>query len=171
MTRVSERGAAVALVMVVITALLSAGAVALYLAIGDTRASGYASSSRSALFCAEAGLVAARSVVGANYASWPLLLDGDPQNDPSWYPITGDIDDPADGVPDYEVTLRDNDDELPPASDDPNRDNDLRVFVVSRCTKYADTPREVLELVVYSGGGNVYRNQSGQGASNGGNVN
>jgi hypothetical protein len=43
--------------------------------------------------------------------------------------------------------------------------------VVAKCTRYADTPREVLELITYEGGGNVYRNQSGQGAGNGGNVN
>jgi hypothetical protein len=169
--RESERGAAVALVMVLVASLLSGGALAVYLAIGDTRASGYTLSSRGALFCAEAGLASARALIGANYAAWPLLLDDDPDNDPSWYPIRADLDSPGDGLADYEVTVRDNDDEMAPAPNDPRRDNDLRIFVVSRCTKYTDTPRQVLELISYSGGGNVYRHQSGQGASNAGNVN
>jgi len=170
-TRTSERGAAVALIMILVSALLAGGALAVYLAVSDTRATGYTSSSRSALFCAEAGLASARAVIGASYASWPLLLDGNPDNDPSWYPIRGDIDSPGDGRNDYEVTVRDNDDELPPATNNPQRDNDLRVFIVSRCTRHNDTPRQVLELITYTGGGTVYRNQSGQGASNGGNVN
>jgi hypothetical protein len=166
-----ERGAAVALIMVLVSSLLAGGALAVYLAVGDTRASSYTSSSRGALFCAEAGLASARALIGASYASWPLLLDGDPGNDPSWYPIRGDIDSPTDGVNDYEVTVRDNDDEMAPAVNNPRRDNDLKVFVVSKCTRHSDTPRQVLELLTYTGGGTVYRNQSGQGASNAGNVN
>jgi hypothetical protein len=169
--RVSESGAAVAVVMVLVSALLTAGALAVHLAVGDTRATGYAAASRSALYCAEAGLASARALIGASYASWPLLLDDDPANDPSWYPIRADLDAPADGVTDFEVTIRDNDDELAPVANDPRRDNDLRVFVVSRCTRHRETPRQVLELITYEGGGNVYRNQSGQGAGNAGNVN
>jgi hypothetical protein len=169
--RASERGAAVALIMILVSSLLAGGALAVYLAVGDTRAASYTSSARGALFCAEAGLASARALIGANYASWPLLLDADRGNDPSWYPVRGDIDTPADGRTDYEVTVRDNDDELPPAVNNPQRDNDLKVFVVAKCTRHDDTPRQVLELITYTGGGTVYRHQSGQGASNSGNVN
>ncbi|HEY5923192.1 MAG TPA: hypothetical protein VIV11_16045, partial [Kofleriaceae bacterium] len=66
--------------------------------------------------------------------------------------------------------LRDNDDELPPNTDDPAADNDLRVFIVSRCIKYAETPREVAELVEQSAGGYGYRSQEG-GLNNNGNDN
>lgn len=165
-----QRGSIMVLVMTILAALLAGGAVALYLQLSSTRSAGSIRESRSALYCSEAGLQAAREVVGANYAEWVNILDGDPSTDPTtWYPITGDLD--GDGTADYEVRIRDNDDELPPLPNDPTRDNDLRVFVISRCTKYTDTPREVLELVKFEGGGNVYRNQSGQGAGNTGNAN
>jgi hypothetical protein len=47
----------------------------------------------------------------------------------------------------------------------------MRVFVVSKCVRYPETPREVTELIYYSGAGNSYRNQAGQGAGNSGNAN
>ena len=66
----------------------------------------------------------------------------------------------GDGVADFFVYLKDNDDELNSAN---NRsvDNDLKVFVVSRCTKYPDSVREVEELVQYSAGGTCYQSQQG----------
>jgi hypothetical protein len=164
-----QRGSIMVIVMTILAALLAGGAIALYLQLSSTRAAGSIRESRSALYCAEAGLQAARPLIGANYAEWVNILDGDPDTDPSWYPVRGDLD--GDGVNDYEVRIRDNDDEMPPLDNDPTRDNDLRVFIISRCTKYPDTPREVLELVRFEGGGNVYRNQSGQGSGNTGNAN
>jgi hypothetical protein len=169
--RSTESGAAMMLVVTLLAALLAGGALAIYLEVSDTRATSYVPAARRSLYCAEAGLAAARPIVGANYATWVDVLDGNPENDPPWYPITGDIDDPPDGVPDYEVAIRDNDDELAPAANDPTHDNDLEIFVVSTCIKYPDSPREVLELVMYKGGGAVYRNQSGQGSGNTGNTN
>ena len=50
-------------------------------------------------------------------------------------------------------------------------DSDLRVFIVSRCTKYGETIKEVEELVEYSGGGQNYRTQQGLGRYGGGNNN
>jgi hypothetical protein len=157
------------LVMIILVALLAGGAVMLSLQLGSTKQVALASSARGALFCAESGLAASRSVVGANYADWADVLDSDPSNDPGWYPITGDLD--GDGVDDYSVTIQDNDDELPPLDNDPTKDNDLKIFVLSTCTMYPDTPQEILELVTYEGGGAVYRNQSGQGSGNTGNAN
>lgn len=157
------------LVMVILVALLAGGAVALSLQLGSTKQVGLASDSRGALYCAEAGLVAARPVIGARYADWESILDADAGNDPDWYPFSDDID--GDGVNDYVVTMRDNDDEAAPTPNDPTRDNDLKIFVISSCLKYPDTPREVLELVKYQGGGAGYRAQSGSGAQNTGNEN
>jgi len=74
-------------------------------------------------------------------------------------------------VSDYLVYIKDNDDELPPSPNDPKIDSDLRIFIVSRCTKYADTPKEVEELVEFSGGGTNYRAQQGLGRYSGGNNN
>ena len=165
-----QRGSIMVLVMVILVALLAGAAVMLTLQNSSTKQVGTTSKSRAALFCAESGLSDARTVLGANYAVWNEILDADPSNDPPWYPMRRDIDDPPDGVFDYEVIIRDNDDETPPAND-PTRDNDLRIFVISRCTKYPDMPKEVLELLTYNQGAQTYRNQSGQGAGNTGNAN
>jgi hypothetical protein len=164
-----ERGSVMVIVVTVLAALLAGGAVALYLQLSSTRAAGLARQSRAALYCAEAGLAAARTVLGAHYAEWPNLLDGDPDTNPDWYPLTGDLD--GDGEVDYVVTVMDNDDELPPAANDPTRDNDMKLFLISRCVKYPQVPREVMELVEFDGINQGYRNQSGQGAGNTGNTN
>ncbi len=159
------------IVVTMLAALLAGAGIAIYLQISDTRSTSLVRATRSALYCAEAGLAASRPIIGSQYGAWQQLLDADASNDPSWYPIVGDLDDPPDGINDYEVRIRDNDDELPPLPNDPTRDNDLRIFVVSRCISVPDAPREVLELVTYRSGGSVYRNQSGQGSGNTGNVN
>ena len=159
------------LVLIILVALLAGAAVVLNLQMSSTKQVGLVSQARASLFCAEAGLSQGKTIMGANYALWNDILDTDTSNDPSWYPIRGDIDDPPDGIADYEVTVRDNDDELPPAANDTTHDNDLKIFIVSRCLKYPETPREVLELVVYNMGNQVYRNQSGQGSGNTGNAN
>ncbi len=167
--RRGEQGSTMIIVLVIMVALLGASAVALNLQVSNTKSAGLVRSSRTSLYCAEAGLAAARPILAENYAIWPDLLDLDPDNDPTWYPIQGDID--GDGEFDYEVIIRDNDDEpvtLPP---DPTRDNDLRVFIQSKCIANPDTPREILELVIYEGGGTIYRDQTGQGSGNTGNAN
>jgi len=166
-----QRGAAMMVVIIVMAALMTAGGLAIYVSTSETRSTGYVSSERQALFCAEAGLAAARSAVTANYATWGLALDTDPNNDPPWYPITGYLTDSGSGDPDYVVRIRDNDDEFAPDVNDVTHDSDLQVYVESTCNKYPDTPRSVTELIQYQGGGYVYRNQSGQGAGNTGNSN
>jgi hypothetical protein len=155
--------------IILVTALLAGGALAVYLQLADTRAAQYVTESRRALFCAEAGLAGARSYVQSHIGDWPLMLDEDTGNDPDGYPVTGDID--GDGTDDYTVTIRDNDDETAPAANQPLVDVDSTIFVVSTCSRYPDTPRTVLELLNFSGGGFNYRNQSGQGAGGTNNAN
>ena len=170
-----ERGSAMLVTMIVTTALIS-GAVALaHLQTTSTRSAAMTRSSITAEHCAEAGLVAARSAVTANQSSWPLALAAaaaaapNAPAEPAFFAnIDHDLDD--DGVADFTVYLRDNQDEMPPLDDDPSADNDLRVFVVARCTKYPETPREIAELVEYSGGGFGYHSQEG-GLNNNGNDN
>lgn len=171
MTSSSQRGAAMMVVMIVMAALMTAGGLAIYVSSSETRSTGYVASSRQALFCAEAGLAAARDTITGNYASWSLALDDDDTNDPPWYPVTGHVDDAATGDADYEVRIRDNDDEQAPSPNDPTKDSDLQVYVESTCLKYPDAPRMVTELIQYTGGGYVYRNQAGQGGGNTGNSN
>jgi Tfp pilus assembly protein PilX len=153
--RSPERGSALIVTMILMAALL-AGAVALTsLQLHSTRNAGLARDRISALHCAEAGLVVAKATVAANYSLWNAALEAG--TEPSWLAsLDHDID--GDGVPDFTITLRDNDDEVPA---DPTRDNDLTVYVVSRCTKYADVSTEVVELVRYNGGGSCYDAQLG----------
>jgi hypothetical protein len=144
------------LVTLIITAALMAGAAAMVsLQLGSTRSAGITRTKISGLYCAEAGLTAARATVTANYGAWNASLGQ--TSEPSWLAsIDHDIDD--DGAADFTITLRDNADDSP---DDPSRDNDLTIYVVSTCTKDADTPTEVMELVRFTGGGNCYQAQLG----------
>jgi hypothetical protein len=152
------------LVVTILAALLAAAAVALYLQITSTRAAGISGHTRGSLYCAEAGLAAARPLIADQGTDWAALLDGTATY--SWYPITGDIDNPADGVPDFVVTVSDNDDEFPAV---PTVDADQRIFIVSRCTKYPSSPREVLELVSrVVTPGHHYADQAGGDESNAG---
>ena len=163
-TRNSQSGMAMVLVITVLAALLAVGAIGLSLQLGSTKSAGLVKDSRSALYCAEAGIAAARNILTANRSIWNDLLDGDPSNDPAWYPITGDIDN--DGIADYSVTVRDDGDDTDPTTDD----NDT-IIVISVCTKYTDAPSSVMEVISMQGQGHSYRNQSGQGSGNTGNAN
>jgi hypothetical protein len=163
-----ERGSAMLLIATLLIALLAGGGVALYLQLQGTKGAGMVKAARSSLYCAEAGLNAARGVIALNYLSWPLALDTDKTNDPDWYPVRGDLDE--DTVDDFEVTIKDNDDEVPPLND-PARDNDRQVFAISRCLKSNQGSRQVKELLMVAGAGHVYGSQSGGGAFNSGNQN
>ena len=137
------------LVLIVLSALFAGGAVTLYLQLGNTRAVGLIRAGRAGTYCAEAGLQTARSLLMANYGAWNDILDPSLTN-PSWYGtdgIRGEAGDDFDGD-DFLVTIFDNDDEFPDAN--PARDNDLRVFVRSRCLMDPDNPREIVELIEYS---------------------
>ncbi len=164
-----QRGSVMIIVVTILAALLAGGGIVMYTQVMSTRAAGLIRANRSALYCAEAGLASARTLIGQNAQLWNNLLDADTLNDPPWYPVRGDLDIPADGD-DFEVTVRDNNDE-PPGLDDPTKDNDQQVFIVSRCIKYPSAPRSVMELVQFPGSGSVYRAQAGQGAGATGNTN
>jgi Tfp pilus assembly protein PilX len=162
-----QRGAALVVTMMVVIALLAAGALALYLQMADTHSAQYVTQKRGALYCAESGLAGARDYILANATSWPTMLDSDSTNDPVGYPVEGDLD--GDNVNDWHVVLRDDDDEFP--TNDPTVDTNGTVFMVATCLAYPDTPREILQMISVSGGGMNYRNQSGQGAGNTNNAN
>jgi hypothetical protein len=159
--------------LIVIAALLAGAGVLVSMQLGANRASDLTRNGMSSMYCAEAGLVAARPIVAANYPLWnAALLAGSGAGEPAWLynGITQaghDIDNPADGVDDFTIYLRDNDDEVAPATNDPTHDSDLRVFIVSRCLKYTDTVQEVEELVHFTGGGTCYQSQEGGCGGNG----
>lgn len=166
-----QRGSALMTSLIILSGLLVAAGASVYLMAAETKSTSYTAMSRRSLFCAEGGLAMARPIVAANHSTWNAVLDADPTNDPTWYPITGYLEANATGTPDFTVTLRDNDDEMLPLANDPNVDNDLMVFLVSKCTRYPEHPRTVMELVEYTAAGHTYRNQAGQGGFNTGNAN
>jgi hypothetical protein len=165
MTRSPERGSAMLMTLILITALLSGAAVLVSTQLSANRSTDLMRTGMLSLDCAEAGLVAARPVVLANYARWAGSIGTG--SEPSWLAsaISHDLD--GDGAADFVVTLKDNDDELPPAANDLLHDNDLRIFIVSRCIKYGEVPKEITELVQYAGGGSCYQSQQGGCAGNG----
>lgn len=182
-TRNSQRGSAMLVTLIIIGALLAGGAVLVSLQISSNRSTDLTRSGMTALYCAEAGLSAARPIVAANYTrvgtvtpeGWASALvasGGGSTAEPTWLaaginaalPAGHDLD--GDGSPDFEVYLKDNGDESSGA-DDPTIDNDLRVFIVSKCIKYPDTPKEVEELVQFTGGGSCMPDQAGGQDGNG----
>jgi len=141
--------------MIIITALLAGAAVLTQMQVRSSRGAQLTRSGHAALYCAESGLTAAREVVTANHAQWNAALSM--TTEPAWLAgIVHDID--GDTTADFMITLRDNDDETP---NDRTRDNDLTVYVVSRCIKDPEQPTEVSELVRFNGAGNCYQSQLG----------
>jgi hypothetical protein len=151
--------------LILISALLAGAAVLAAMQMSSTRSSDVTRTGMSATYCAEAGLAQARAVIAAQYTSWGSWLcsatSASACTEPaSLYTAIGSHD--LDGVTgdDFMVYLRDNDDELS-GSNNLGSDNDLRVFIVSRCIKYPENIKEVEELVQYSGGGTCYQSQQG----------
>lgn len=164
MTRCSQRGSAMLVTLILIAALLGGAAVLVSTQLAASRSTDLIRMTMLSTDCAEAGLSAARPVVLANYAQWAGSLGTG--TEPSWITSAVNHDLDGDGAADFVITLKDNDDDAP-AANDLLHDNDLRIFVVSRCTKYSETPKEIEELVQYSGGGTCYQSQQGGCASNG----
>jgi hypothetical protein len=160
----SQRGSTMVVVMVLLVALLSAGAVAVQIQSADTRTTGLVGAARRALFCAEAGLETHGQAIVDQKAAWNDLLAGNPVAGVS-YPFVGSID--GSGTIDYEVRIRDNFDD-----DDQLSDIDGKVFIVSRCLKYADTtPREIMQLISVKLEKSDYDAQLGGGGAGDGNMN
>lgn len=152
----SQKGSAMLVVMIILAALMAGAATLTSVSASATRSATTTNMMKASLACAEAGLVASRSFVKANWASWNTALAAG--TEPAFLSsVSRDLD--GDSVADFVVTLEDNVDET--GTNDPTKDNDLTVYVVSRCTKYADTPVKVAELVRYNGGGNCYQAQLG----------
>jgi hypothetical protein len=173
-----ERGSAMIVTLIVTSALLAGAAVLASMQLSSTRSSDLARSGLSSLNCAEAGLSIARPVVAANYNQWTATLATYPSTaEPTWLSTginatactyTGNCHDlDGDGVTDFVVYIKDNDDEVFPIANDYTKDNDLRIWIVSKCTKYSDTVQEVEELIQWSGGGTKYNDQAGGAAGNG----
>lgn len=168
--RASERGSALLVTLVLVGALLAGSAVLVLLQITSTRSTDVTRTGLSALYCAEAGLAAGRSQMLANYSLWNAGLTAFPA-EPAFLGtgsgVSHDLD--ADGAPDFVLTIQDNEDELFPAPQQPLVDSDLKVFLISRCIspKLVDNPKEVRELIQFTGGGQCYQSQLGGCGGNG----
>lgn len=156
------------LVVTLLAAMLAGGAVVLGLASGNTKGATLAKKTREALYCAEAGLAAARDFVINNQDDWEAVLDGNPDNNPAWYPndatlgegIHGSYD--WDSVNDYTATMEDDGD----GDGDPTKDANQTVIIKSTCLKFPDAPAQVMEVIAMGGQtGDYYGDQKGQGPS------
>src|SRR2546430_14927529 len=129
MKRDSERGSAMLVTLIITTSLLAGAAVVVSMQLSSTTSTGLTKNGLSALYCAEAGLAAARPTVANNYGLWNSTLTNDPtgQAQPAWLSNTAlshDLD--GDGVDDFTVSIKDNDDEIAPVANNPAIDTDTK---------------------------------------------
>jgi hypothetical protein len=171
MQRQRQRGSAMLVTLVIVAALLAGGSVLVSMQLSSNRGADVTKTSTTALYCAEAGLTAARPVVVTHYTDWATALAASAagtKTEPSWLAAgipSHDLD--SDSVGDFTVWIEDNDDEGA-GSNDRATDTDLRIFIISRCIKYPDSPKEVRELIELPANGvHCYQAQQGGCGGNG----
>jgi type II secretory pathway pseudopilin PulG len=149
--------------MIVIGALIAGAATLTNLQVQSQRSQDLTKSNVSSLYCAEAGMAAARTALAYHYESWGAGLAqsaGGDKTEPSWlYTAIGNHDIDGDHRDDFSVYMFDNVDD--PGDNNPQADNDLQVFVSVSCTKYPETPNTIVELVKYNGGTGCHPAQIG----------
>jgi len=183
-SRNTQRGSAMLVTLILVAALLAGVAVLVALQLSSTKSTELTRTGLAALHCAEAGLAVSHREVANNKSSVITQLSSLPYTGPSgalsWqsqptflttYYATGspynlsDID--GDGTAgDFVVYIIDDDDESS-TTQAWNTDINSRVWLVSRCTKYPDSPKEVRELVEFGQSPTQYEWQEGR--SNGAN--
>jgi len=169
MKRSSERGSAMLVAMILMAALLAGAAVLVSLQLGSNRNTELTKTGITALYCAEAGLTATRQTVAQNSDTWGTYLGQ--SGEPTWLAgISHDVDGNPANDPDWTVNLVDNNDEIPASGENPNADVDSRIYIVSRCNIFPDTPREVRELISFTTVTHCYSAQKG-GCGGNGNMN
>lgn len=151
--------------MILMAALLAGAAVLVSLQLSSNRSTELTKTGITALYCAESGLTASRQVIALNQTDWNNHLGTNIE--PSWVgSVEHDLN--GDGVDDFRVTLEDNFDEI--GTDVPGTDSDGKIYIVSKCLMYPDTPREVRELVTFTQVTHCYSAQRG-GCGGNGNMN
>jgi len=136
--------------------------------VNSNRATELTRDGLASLYCAEHGLTAGRQAVLDAYGAWnPALLANCADSDCNslvepTFTGTGvfshDIDGGAASV-DFRVFIRDDDDDS--GVQDYTTDVNDTIFIVSRCTKYPDTPKQVEMLIKYTPGMPPYAAQEG----------
>ena len=171
--RNKQRGSAMLVTVILIAALLAGVAVLVSMQLTTTKSTELTRSGLTALHCADAGLAAARSQlvrsqasVTAHILAYPYTTSATTwQVQPTFlttYFGTTRADMDGDGTNDFTVWIIDNDD----GDSNYGLDADSRVWLISRCTKYADTPKEVRELIQFSAAGTLYDWQEGRAFGN-----
>jgi hypothetical protein len=196
----SQRGSALLVTMAISTVLLLLVIALFQFAGAERRRASSTSRELTRRDCTETGLLLARSYFAANSGKWNTYLN-DPDNyDPvpaSWN--VGHIADPTaaalktahpelffdldgDGKSDVYIYVRDNQDELLPATNNWRKDNDQNVIIGALCISGTLVPRlqngqldssqmTVESLLSYNQPSGSYGGQANGGASGNGNVN
>jgi Tfp pilus assembly protein PilX len=163
--RNSERGSAMLVTLIIISALLAGAVVLVSMQLASNRSTDLARNSMTALYCAEAGLHAARRVIAnANKTDRDVALAQSAGGDPTFMQtgiLSHDLD--GDGLADFHVYLKDNDDEVAAAgANNLAADIDNQIWIISVCDKYVETPKAVSELVnIVEQSGTLYDWQAG----------
>jgi len=147
--------------MIIIASLLAGAVVLVSMQLSSSRSTDLSRSTTAAMYCAEAGVQAARVAVGmaqiADVESAIATSAGSGSNaldEPAWLTTAidaaGSHDVNGDGAgPDFKVYLKDNDDEVVTSGSASvlSDDIDYKVWIVSTCLLYPETPQVVSELV------------------------
>jgi hypothetical protein len=175
-TRQRERGAALMVTLIIIASLLAGAAVVVSLQMGANRGTDLTRSGMTAEYCAETGMERAAPIVAGNYLMWGSSMCGSasevnclPSSPSAEAPIFSGINHTIGATGSaFVLYLRDDEDELS-GSQNYSVDRDQRVFIVSTCLLFPDTPRQVRELIEYnaaSAGSNVMAGGFGGGNNN-----
>jgi hypothetical protein len=165
--RNGQRGSAMLVTLILIAALLAGVAVLVSMQLSTTKATEVTRMGSMALHCAESGLAATHVLVGQNKTAVTAHLLAAPYTSESvadgtgWKVtpsfITSTYRDFDGGGDDVNIYIIDNLDSNALYT----VDTDNRVWLVSRCTKYPDSPKEVRELIEFGSSGQNYKWQEG----------
>jgi type II secretory pathway pseudopilin PulG len=154
----TQRGSSLISVMVMVTVILVLLASMLAYAVSQRAAAIRYSRAANQLTCAESGIQLARTYFARNFVNWNTYLsqpniynpiqtswNNPPANFGPGSPLRASnpelfIDVDGDNLPDVYIYIRDNQDEFPPAVDNPLRDNDQNVIVGAICISTTMAP-------------------------------
>jgi hypothetical protein len=154
--------------LIIISSLLAGAVVLVSMQLASNRSTDLSRSSVTALYCAEAGLHAARAAV-AEAASTDIdaavaASAGGTLTEPTWLSTAiGSHSVSGGSGGDFHVYLKDNDDEVISGGVNNLADDiDNKVWVVSVCDLYPETPQAVSELLsIAAVSGKLYDWQAG----------
>lgn len=169
-----QRGSAMLVTLILIAALLAGVAILVSLQLTSTKSTELTRNGLASLHCAEAGLAISHSQVASQRPLVNTHLNSYPNSTTqratfldayfaTATPNMSDID--GDGTAnDFEIYIVDDADETP--APDYQADINSRVWLISRCVKWPDSPKEVRELVEFAASPTQYDWQDGRSFGN-----